>query len=130
MNEIFLLGNLARDPIVSTTKTGKTLVRMTVAASRVTRGADGQAKELTEYIPVTVWPPLSADAQNYMKGDRVNVQGHIRNYSYEKDGQKHYGYEVTAAFVARAVKTNYKPAPAGQSFSDMGSDDPNEEIPF
>ena len=96
MNEIFLLGNLARDPIVSTTKSGKTLVRMTVAASRMSRGADGQAKELTEYIPVTVWPPLSADAQNYMKGDRVNVQGHIRNYSYEKDGQKRYGYEVTA----------------------------------
>ena len=103
---------------------------MTVAASRMTRGSDGQAKELTEYIPVTVWPPLSADAQNYLKGDRVNVQGHIRNYSYEKDGQKRYGYEVTATFVARSVKPNYKPAPAGQSFSDMGADDPNEEIPF
>lgn len=44
MNEIFLLGNLARDPIVSTTKSGKTLVRMTVAASRMSRGQTDRPK--------------------------------------------------------------------------------------
>lgn len=130
MNNVQLMGNLARDPKVSVTRTGKTLVRMTVACSEIYKGKDGQAKEMTSFVPVTCWPPSSDLAQSLLKGDRVVVMGRFTTNSYEKDGTKHYYSEVTAAFVARAVKTNYKPAPAGQSFSDMGSDDPNEEIPF
>lgn len=38
MNNVQLMGNLARDPKVSVTRTGKTLVRMTVACSETYRG--------------------------------------------------------------------------------------------
>ena len=37
MNNVQLMGNLARDPKVSVTRTGKTLVRMTVACSEISR---------------------------------------------------------------------------------------------
>ena len=53
MNNVQLMGNLARDPKVSVTRTGKTLVRMTVACSETYKGKDGQAKEMTSFVPVT-----------------------------------------------------------------------------
>lgn len=131
MNETFLLGNLARDPIVSTTKSGKTLVRMTVACSERYSGKDGQTKEVTQFVPVTCWPPCSEFAQSLAKGDRVIVHGRFNTSSYEKDGQRRYYSEVTADVVAKVPSLGRKSAaPAGQSFSDMGADDPNEEIPF
>lgn len=57
MNNVQLMGNLARDPKVSVTRTGKTLVRMTVACSETYKGKDSQAKEMTSFVPVTCWPP-------------------------------------------------------------------------
>ncbi|MEQ2422414.1 single-stranded DNA-binding protein [Megasphaera sp. CLA-AA-H81] len=75
MNNVQLMGNLARDPKVSVTRTGKTLVRMTVACSKTYKGRDGQAKEMTSFVPVTCWPPSSDLAQSLLKGDRVVVMG-------------------------------------------------------
>lgn len=69
MNKVQLMGNLARDPKVSVTRTGKTLVRMTVACSEIYKGKDGQAKEITSFVPVTCWPPSSDSAQDLLKED-------------------------------------------------------------
>lgn len=128
MNETFLLGNLARDPIVSTTKSGKTLVRMTVACSERYSGKDGQTKEVTQFVPVTCWPPSSDLAQSLLKGDRVVVMGRFTTSSYEKNGDKHYYSEVTANYVGTVPKS-VKAAAPGQSFDDMGNA-AEEEIPF
>lgn len=126
MNNVQLMGNLARDPKVSVTRTGKTLVRMTVACSETYRGSDGQAKELTSFVPVTCWPPSSDLAQNLLKGDRVFVLGRFTTNSYEKDGEKRYYSEVTANYVGTFPKLAQS---AGKSFDDMGTE-ADEEIPF
>ena len=126
MNNVQLMGNLARDPKVSVTLTGKTLVRMTVACSETYRGSDGQAKELTSFVPVTCWPPSSDLAQNLLKGDRVFVLGRFTTNSYEKDGEKRYYSEVTANYVGTFPKLAQS---AGKSFDDMGTE-ADEEIPF
>ena len=107
MNKVQLMGNLARDPKVSVTRTGKTLVRMTVAC----------------------WPPSSDLAQNLLKGDRVVVLGRFTTNSYEKDGAKRYYSEVTADYVGTVPKAAKAAAP-GESFEDMGNAADDEEIPF
>lgn len=129
MNNVQLMGNLARDPKVSVTRTGKTLVRMTVACSEIYKGKDGQAKEMTSFVPVTCWPPCSEIAQSFTKGDRILVMGRFATNSYEKDGTKHYYSEVTANYVG-AVPKAAKAAAPGQSFDDMGTTAEDEEIPF
>lgn len=129
MNKVYIMGNLARDPKVSATRTGKTIVRMTVACSEIYKGKDGQAKELTSFVPVTCWPPSSDLAQSLLKGDRVVVMGRFTTNSYEKDGTKHYYSEVTASCVGTVPKTAKAVAP-GQSFDDMGNAAEDEEIPF
>lgn len=129
MNNVQLMGNLARDPKVSVTRTGKTLVRMTVACSETYKGKDGQAKEMTSFVPVTCWPPSSDLAQNFLKGDLVFVLGWFTTNSYEKDGTKHYYSEVTANYVGTVPKS-VKAAAPGQSFDDMGTAAEDEEIPF
>lgn len=105
MNKVQLMGNLARDPKVSVTRTGKTIVRMTVACSETYKGRDGQAKEMTSFVPVTCWPPSSDSAQDLLKGDRVVVLGRFTTNSYEKDGTKHYYSEVTADYVGTVPMT-------------------------
>lgn len=131
MNSVYLIGNLTRDPNVTSTRSGKTLVRMTVACSESYRGRDGEMKEKTQFVPVTCWPPCSEIAQSFTKGDRILVMGRFTTSSYEKDGQKRYYSEVTANYVGRMPGSGKKPAaPAGQGFDDMGHNDPNEEIPF
>ena len=117
MNNVQLMGNLARDPKVSVTRTGKTLVRMTVACSETYKGKDGQAKEMTDL------------AQSLLKGDRVVVMGRFTTNSYEKDGTKHYYSEVTANYVGTVPKA-VKAAAPGESFDDMGNAAEDEEIPF
>lgn len=129
MNKVQLMGNLARDPKVSVTRTGKTLVHMTVACSETYKGRDGQAKEMTSFVPVTCWPPSSDLAQNFLKGDRVFVLGRFTANSYEKDGAKRYYSEVTADYVGTVPKAAKAAAP-GQSFDDMGNAAEDEEIPF
>ena len=129
MNNVQLMGNLARDPKVSVTRTGKTLVRMTVACSEIYKGKDGQAKEMTSFVPVTCWPPSSDLAQSLLKGDRVVVMGRFTTNSYEKDGTKHYYSEVTANYVGTVPKA-VKAAAPGESFDDMGTAAEDEEIPF
>lgn len=131
MNRVYLQGNLTRDPNTMSTRNGKTLVRMTVACSERYSGKDSQMREVTQFVPVTCWPPCSEFAQSLTKGDRVIVHGRFNMSSYEKDGQKRYYSEVTADVVAKVPGIVRKSTtPAGQSFSDMGNDDPNEEIPF
>lgn len=129
MNNVQLMGNLARDPKVSVTRTGKTLVRMTVACSEIYKGKDGKTKEMTSFVPVTCWPPSSDLAQSLLKGDRVVVLGRFTTNSYEKDGDKHYYSEVTANYVGTVPKA-VKTATPGQSFDDMGTTAEDEEIPF
>lgn len=129
MNNVQLMGNLARDPKVSVTRTGKTLVQMTVACSEIYKGKDGQAKEMTSFVLVTCWPPSSDLAQNLLKGDRVVVMGRFTTNSYEKDGTKHYYSEVTANYVGTVPKA-VKAAAPGESFENMGNTADDEEIPF
>ena len=129
MNSVYLIGNLTRDPNVTSTRSGKTLVRMTVACSESYRGRDGEMKEMTQFVPVTCWPPSSDLAQNLLKGDRVAVLGRFTTNSYEKDGTKHYYSEVTADYVGTVPKAAKAAAP-GESFEDMGNAADDEEIPF
>ena len=124
MNTVQLIGNLARDPQLRTTKTGSTVAAFTVAVKHSYTTPQGEQKELTDWINVVAWGNLAkAVASQLKKGSRVFVEGRYSTRSYDtSDGQKKYVVEVIANMVAAPLVVSGNSS-ASTSIS-------SEEIPF
>lgn len=130
MNSVQLLGNLARDPEVRYTKSGKCVTTFTLAAAHTFLDSNtNETKEQTAFINCVAWGKLGEAAAALSKGCRCFVEGRINTRSYEPaDGQKRYVTEVIANFVGQALDTKNVGNTGGQSnFSDFAVE---ENIPF
>ena len=90
MNNVVLMGNLARDPDYR--ESGNGVCRLVVAVT------DGYGeKETTSYPTVVVFGKTAQNCAKYLaKGRKVAVSGRIQTGSYEKNGQKIYTTDVVA----------------------------------
>ena len=88
MNTVQILGNLARDPEVRYTQSGRAVATFTVAATNTyIDSATNETKEQTAFVNCVGWGKLG----NYRKGNRLFVEGRIQTRSYEdSNGQKKY----------------------------------------
>lgn len=125
MNSVQVLGNLARDPEVRYTKSGKAVASFTVAASNTFTDASGETKEQTAFINCVAWGKIGENIGRMQKGSRCFVEGRLNTRSYEtQDGQKRYVTEVIANFVGMALESTESMA---SNFDSFGS---NENVPF
>ena len=96
MNNVVLIGRLARDPELSYTPSNQTpLCRFTLAVDRPRRnGEDAGA----DFIRITVWGKQAETCDRYLnKGRQVAVTGRIQTGSYKnRDGQTVYTTDVVA----------------------------------
>lgn len=125
MNQVQLLGNLARDPEVRYTQSGRAVASFTVAATNTyIDSATNETKEQTAFINCVAWGKLGEGVGNLRKGNRCFINGRLQTRSYEKDGQKRYITEVVASFVGQSLEQ-----PSSESnFDDFASED--GDIPF
>ncbi len=136
MNSVQILGNLARDPEVRFTKTGRAVATFTVAATNTyIDSATNEAKEQTAFINCVAWGKLGEAAGNLRKGSRCFVEGRLQTRSYEtQDGQKRYVTEVVANFVGQSLDAgmsgNMSNAGGASNFDSFGSNEGDENIPF
>lgn len=102
MNNVEISGNLARDPIVRSTKTGRAVATFTVASSRLYVSQNGEQKEQTAWINVVAWGAIAERVANFCKkGTFVYVHGSLNTRSYDdNNGQRHWIMEVVADIVA------------------------------
>ena len=127
MNTVQIMGNLARDPEVRYTQSGKAVATFTVAASNTYLDSEGQTKEQTAFINCVAWGKLGESVGNLRKGNRCFVEGSLQTRSYETaDGQKRYVTEVVANFVGTSI-TNDDAASSNFDSFESGND---ENIPF
>lgn len=129
MNSVQILGNLARDPELRFTKTGRAVATFTVAATNTyIDSATNETKEQTAFINCVAWAKLGESVGNLKKGNRVFVEGRIQTRSYDtQDGQKRYVTEVVAGFIGTSLMND----DAGTSnFDSFENTNPNENIPF
>lgn len=127
MNTVQILGNLARDPEVRYTKSGKAVATFTVAASNTYIDSNNETKEQTAFINCVAWGKLGEAVGNYRKGNRLFVEGRIQTRSYENsDGQKKYVTEVVAGFIGTSL-TNDETASSNFDSFEQPQD---ENIPF
>ena len=105
MNSVQILGNLARDPEVRYTKTGRAVATFTVAATNTyIDSTTNETKEQTAFTNCVAWGKLGEAAGNLRKGSRCFVEGRLQTRSYEtQDGQKRYVTEVVANFVGQSL---------------------------
>nr|DAK71537.1 MAG TPA: Single strand binding protein [Caudoviricetes sp.] len=128
MNTVQILGNLARDPEVRYTQSGKAVATFTVAASNTYLDSEGQTKEQTAFINCVAWGKLGESVGNLRKGNRAFVEGRLQTRSYEtQDGQKRYVTEVVANFVGTSLMNGDAGTSNFDSFENANQD---ENIPF
>lgn len=129
MNSVQILGNLARDPELRFTKTGRAVATFTVAATNTyIDSTTNETKEQTAFINCVAWGKLGESVGNLKKGNRMFVEGRIQTRSYEtQDNQKRYVTEVVAGFVGVSL-LNESSEPS--NFDNFDATDPNENIPF
>jgi len=95
MNKIFLIGNLTRDPELTTVPSGVSVCKFAVAVSRPFTTNDG-ARE-TDFFNVAVWRAKGENCAKYLKkGSKAAIVGRVEIREYEKDGQKRTFTEVVA----------------------------------
>ena len=96
MNKVFLIGNLTRDPELSTTNSGISVCRISIAVSRRFANADGSRE--TDFFNVVAWRAIAENCAKYLKkGSKIAVIGSIQNRSYEaQDGSKRFTTDIMA----------------------------------
>jgi single-strand DNA-binding protein len=97
LNQVFLMGNLTRDPELRQIPSGQSVTSFSLALNRSYKDAGGEWQEATDYIDCVAWGPLAERVSQYLtKGRRCLVQGRIQSRSWEQDGQKRSKVEVLA----------------------------------
>lgn len=88
LNSVTLLGNLTRDPELTTFESGSTLTKLGLAVNdRVKKG--GEWSEEATFIDVDLWGRTAEIAKEHLaKGSQVLIEGRLKYEFWEKDGQK------------------------------------------
>lgn len=103
LNKVILAGRLTRDPELRYTPQGKPWCRVSVANTRYFKGSDGERREDTTFVDVTVWGPMAEFVgERLKKGRPVIVDGSLRSSEWEdkESGQKRRKLEVNAQRIA------------------------------
>lgn len=129
MNSVQILGNLARDPELRFTKTGRAVATFTVAATNTyIDSATNETKEQTAFINCVAWGKTGESVSACKKGERLFVEGRLQTRSYDdSNGQKKYVTEVVANFVGRKLESEFD---SGSNFDSFDNTNQGENIPF
>jgi len=130
MNKAFLVGNLTRDPELSTIPNGTAVCKFSIAVNR--RFADAEGNRQTDFFNIVAWRGLAENCNVFLsKGSKVGISGSIQTRSYDdKDGAKRYVTEIVADEVEfLSNKSNDQQKPSSDANEDIASMD-NDELPF
>jgi single-strand DNA-binding protein len=98
LNKVMLIGNLGKDPELRYTPNGTAVATYSIATSDSWKDAEGKLTERTEWHNVVAWRKLAEISAQYLKkGQKVYIEGSIRNRNYDdKNGVKRYVTEIVA----------------------------------
>lgn len=96
MNKVYLIGNLTRDPELTTTTSGISVCRMSIAVGRRFTNAEGSRE--TDFFNITAWRGTADNCAKFLKkGNKIAVSGSIQTRTYEKtDGTKGFSIDIVA----------------------------------
>lgn len=99
VNQIVLVGRIARTPETRTSENGKTYATLTLAVPRNYKNANGEYD--TDFLDCTLWSSVAESTSEYCKtGDMIGVKGRVQSRIVESpDGQKRRKTEIVAERV-------------------------------
>src|ERR1700680_1364611 len=102
LNRVLLIGNLTRDPELRYTPKGTAVAEIGLAVNRIYSGEDGEKKEETTFVDVTLWARQAEIAGQYLKKGRpVFIEGRLQLDSWDdkQTGQKRSRLRVVAESI-------------------------------
>lgn len=90
-NKVILMGNLTRDPEVRYTPKGSAVTDIGLAVNRVYSTDQGEKREETTFVDITLWGRTAEIAGEYLKKGRpVLIEGRLQLDSWDdkQSGQK------------------------------------------
>ena len=98
VNKVEITGYVGTDPKITTFGDGRQVVRLSVATDESYKDRSLEWKQETTWHSIVAWRGKEMpDFSEIKKGQRISVQGKIRNKSFEgRDGQPRYVYEIWA----------------------------------
>ena len=96
MNKVVLVGNLTRDPELSTTNSGVSVCKFSIAVQRRFANTDGERE--ADFLNIVVWRGAAENCHKYLrKGSKCAISGRIQTGSYDaQDGTKRYTTDIVA----------------------------------
>lgn len=96
MNKVILVGNLSRDPELTTTTSGVAVCRFSIAVQRKYQNSEGERD--ADFINIVVWRAQAENCHKFLKkGSKCGIVGRLQTSSYDgQDGNKRYVTEVVA----------------------------------
>ncbi len=134
LNKVFLIGNLTRDPQLRYTQSGTAVADFRLAINRVWTGQDGQRREETTYVEVTLWGRQAEVASEYLqKGAPVFIEGRLRlNQWVDKEGQSRSRLVVVGErmqLLGSRPAAGAQAGPAATEQADVLEDSPRDTVP-
>lgn len=145
LNRCEFIGNLGADPEMRRLSSGDPVVNLRVAVTEKWRGSDGEKKERTEWVPVTIYNEhLAKIAEQYLKkGAKVFIAGAWQTRKWtDAKGVERYTTEIVLQKFRGELQMLDKQgdgaqaSPARQesygeaSGSSRAAEDLDDEIPF
>jgi len=142
MNKVILMGRLTRDPEVSSSASGTTFARFSIA---VDRRFKREGEPDADFFNCTAFGKTAEFVERYLKkGTKVVTTGRLQNNNYtNKEGQKVYDVRIMVEEIEFAESKNassdggsYNSGSSSQGSSNGGNDFLNipdglvEELPF
>jgi single-strand DNA-binding protein len=91
LNKVMLMGNLTRDPEIRYTPKGTAVAELGLAINRVYSADNGEKREETTFVDVTLWGRTAEIAGEYLKKGRpVFIEGRLQldTWDDKQTGQK------------------------------------------
>ena len=145
-NKVILLGNLTRDPEVRYTPKGTAVTELGMAVNRVYTAENGEKREETTFVDVTLWGRTAEIAGEYLKKGRpVLIEGRLQldTWDDKQSGQKRSKLKVVGDGLQLlggrpggggggdeegGSRSSSRPAPPPKAAAPSEPDD--DEIPF
>ena len=98
LNKVFLIGNLTKDPALSTTPSGNNLCRFDIA---VNRAFDSNGERKTDYFSCSAWRGTAEAIARYCKkGNKICVMGSVQTRTYQdNEGKSRTVYDISVQEV-------------------------------
>ncbi len=134
INNIIIVGNLIKDPIIRHTTNGTPVANFTIASNRKFKDNFGQWKEDVCFVGIVAWYKLAEScAENLKKGSAVLVEGELQSRQWRtEDGHFRNVVEIKARRIQFLNKREMvlSDLEEGHGYSDTDEDESDSSRPF